>query len=477
MTLLAVGLSHRTAPVRLLEKAAVPAGEVGKVLDELLSADLAAQAATAELQAGHVDVGTVLGTAAVGTAVASRAVSGAAGSEAPVAEAVVLSTCNRVEVYADVSAFHAGVAEITNVLARVSGLPHDELTPHLYVHHDARAVAHLYTVVCGLDSMLVGEAQILGQVRAAFRTADEAGSVGRVLSALFRSALRLGKRVRTETGIDAAGASLVSVGVRLAAGPLGSLQGRPALLVGAGSTGALAGGVLRRAGVGPLVVANRGGERAERLAASLGGRATGLRRLADELAVADVVVCCTGAAGLMLRADAVAAAVRKRAGRPLFLLDLALPHDIDPAVRALPGVTLLDLDGLRDALEGQDAAADVEAVRLLVASEVRTFLAAQRAQRVAPTVVALRARAAEVVAYELDRLSARMPGLDPAARAEVGMTVSRVVDKLLHAPTVRVKQLAGGPGGDSYAAALRELFELDPSTAAAVSSLDVDELA
>ena len=301
--------------------------------------------------------------------------------------------------------------------------------------------------------------------------------MGRVLSALFRSALRLGKRVRTETGIDAAGASLVSVGVRLAAGPLGSLQGRPALLVGAGSTGALAGGVLRRAGVGPLVVANRGGERAERLAASLGGRATGLRRLADELAVADVVVCCTGAAGLMLRADAVAAAVRKRAGRPLFLLDLALPHDIDPAVRALPGVTLLDLDGLRDALEGQDAAADVEAVRLLVASEVRTFLAAQRAQRVAPTVVALRARAAEVVAYELDRLSARMPGLDPAARAEVGMTVSRVVDKLLHAPTVRVKQLAGGPGGDSYAAALRELFELDPSTAAAVSTLDVDELA
>ena len=208
--------------------------------------------------------------------------------------------------------------------------------------------------------------------------------------ALFRSALRLGKRVRTETGIDAAGASLVSVGVRLAAGPLGSLQGLPALLVGAGSTGALAGGVLRRAGVGQIVVANRGTERAERLASSLGGRATGLRHLADELAATDVVVCCTGATGLVLRADTVAAAVRRRAGRPLFLLDLALPHDIDPAVRALPGVTLLDLDGLRDALEGQDAAADVEAVRLLVASEVRTFLAAQRAQRVAPTVVALR---------------------------------------------------------------------------------------
>lgn len=468
MTLLAVGLSHRTASVPLLERAAVPADELGKVLEELLSADLAAQAATAELPAGAT---------AVGSAAVSQAVSGASASEAPIAEAVLLSTCNRVEVYADVSAFHAGVAEITNVLARSSGLPHEELTPHLYVHHDARAVAHLYTVVCGLDSMLVGEAQILGQVRAAFRTAGEAGSVGRELSALFRSALRLGKRVRTDTGIDAAGASLVSVGVRLAAGPLGSLQGRPALLVGAGSTGSLAGGELRRAGVGPVVVANRGADRAERLASGLGGRATGLRHLTDELANADVVVCCTGATGLVLRADAVAAAVRRRGGRPLFLLDLALPHDIDPAVRALPGVTLLDLDGLRDALDGQDAAADVEAVRLLVASEVRAFLAAQRAQRVAPTVVALRARAAEVVAYELDRLSARRPDLDPAARAEVEMTVSRVVDKLLHAPTVRVKQLAGGPGGDSYAAALRELFELDPNAAAAVSSLDADELA
>ena len=401
--------------------------------------------------------------------------SGAAGSEAPVAEAVVLATCNRVEVYADVSAFHAGVAEITNVLARASGLPHDELTPHLYVHHDARAVAHLYTVVCGLDSMLVGETQILGQVRAAFRTADEAGSVGRVLSALFRSALRLGKRVRTETGIDAAGASLVSVGVRLAAGPLGSLQGRPALLVGAGSTGALAAGCCGAPASGPSwwpteVASVRSASPPAWAAAR--DRAASPRRRAGSRRRRRVLHGRYGADAARGRSSR---AVRRRAGRPLFLLDLALPHDIDPAVRALPGVTLLDLDGLRDALEGQDAAADVEAVRLLVASEVRTFLAAQRAQRVAPTVVALRARAAEVVAYELDRLSARVPGLEPATRAEVEMTVGRVVDKLLHAPTVRVKQLAGGPGGDSYAAALRELFELDPSTAAAVSTLDVDE--
>ena len=364
MTLLAVGLSHRTAPVPLLEKAAVPADQVGKVLDELLSADLAAQAATAELQAAmRSGRGGEHGAGPAG----GRAVSGASASEAPVAEAVVLSTCNRVEVYADVSAFHAGVAEITNVLARASGLPHEELTPHLYVHHDARAVAHLYTVVCGLDSMLVGEAQILGQVRAAFRAAGEAGSVGRELSALFRSALRLGKRVRTETGIDAAGASLVSVGVRLAAGPLGSLQGRPALLVGAGSTGALAGGVLRRAGVGPIVVANRGGERAERLASILGGRATGLRQPRRRAG-------SRRRRRVLHRRDRVGAARgRGGRGRAQARRPAAVPARPGPAARHRSGgagAARGHPAGSGRAArrpEGQDAAADVEAVRLLVA--------------------------------------------------------------------------------------------------------------
>lgn len=430
MSVLVVGLNHRSAPVRLLERVALGGDDVPKALHELL-----------------------------------RGVA--------VREAVVLSTCNRVELYVDVERFHAGVGEASDVLSRLSGVPMEALADHLYVHYEDRAVQHLFTVGSGLESMVVGEAQILGQLRSAYAVAHAEGATGRVLHELFQHALRVGKRAHTETGIDRAGASLVSVGLEVGARALGTLRDRSVLVIGAGSMSALAGATLRRAGVAAVVVANRTADNAARLATSLDGRGIGLDDLETAIAAADVVVSSTGATGVMVPADLVSRAMRRRPDRPLFLLDLALPRDVDLAVREIPGVTLTDLEALRAVLDRAEAGRDVEAVRRIVAEEVGSFLAWQRSVRIAPTVVALRARAAEVVDAELLRLSGRLPDLDDRARAEVAVTVRRVVDKLLHAPTVRVKELAGAPGGDAYAEALRELFGLDPGAPALVTRADV----
>jgi glutamyl-tRNA reductase len=434
MSVLVVGLSHRSAPVDVLERTALPPDAVPKALREVMSCS-------------HVS------------------------------EALVLSTCNRVEIYASVDKFHGGVQQISESLCRTAGVPLDDLTPHLYVHYEDRAVQHLFAVACGLESMVVGEAQILGQVRVAFRVAQEEHAVGRTLGELVRQALRAGKRAHSETGIDRAGASLVSVGLDLAERTIGSLAGRSVVIVGAGSMGALAGTTLRRRGAGRIVVANRTVANGRRLAANLGGEAVELGALETAIADADLVVTSTGSVGTVVTADAVEAAVARRAGRPLFVLDLALPRDVDPAVRGLADVTLVDLDALRSVLDSAEAAADVEAVRRIVSEEVARFLSWQRSVQVAPTVAALRGKAATVVDSELARLMGRLPDLDAKARNEIATAMSRVVDKLLHAPTVRVKELADGPGGDAYAVALRELFGLDPSAPEAVARADlgVDE--
>ncbi|MFF7858119.1 glutamyl-tRNA reductase [Streptomyces sp. NPDC007904] len=549
MSLLVVGLSHRSAPVSVLERASLSADAQVKLLQDTVAAE-------------------------------------------PATEAAVLATCNRIELYADVDKFHAGVAELSTLLAQHSGVGLEELTPYLYVHYEDRAVHHLFSVACGLDSMVVGEGQILGQIKDSLARAQELHTAGRLINDLFQQALRVGKRAHSETGIDRAGQSLVTFGLEQLA--LGSAvenwaRGRKALVIGAGSMSSLAAATLARAGVAEVVVANRTPDRAERLAQILTegddtdvqARAVPMGSVPFELTRADVVVSCTGATGLVLTADVIAAGVESRTGeqpatepapavdtaplppasaggdegcpldlsavqpgfsvmgeaavagmdaatleqhaawaaggtldrreaarrgpeaeaeligalaatassvgriperrrpepvaeapRPepvLFLLDLAMPRDIDAAVHRLAGVRLVDIESLAEASADAPMAADVDQVRRIVSDEVAAFGAAQRAAHITPTVVALRSMAADVVAGEIARLEGRLPGLDDKHRAEITQTVRRVVDKLLHAPTVRVKQLAAEPGGAGYADALRTLFDLDPETVASVS--------
>ncbi|MEP6463395.1 MAG: glutamyl-tRNA reductase [Frankiaceae bacterium] len=419
MSLLTVGLSHRSAPVAVLERAALSTDATAKLLSYL--GDCL-----------HVD------------------------------EAVVLSTCNRIEVYAEASQFHAGGQEISELLSRASGLPPDRLSPYLYLHYGEGVVGHLFAVAAGLESMVVGESQILGQVRAAYRLARAEHSIGPGLGALFSHALRVGKRVHAETGIDAAGASVVAAALEQAVLGIGPLLGRRAVVVGAGSMGALAAALLHRAGVADLAIANRTTARAVRVAASYAGRPVALPSIPTEVAGADLLISSTGSTGVVLSAPEVADAMAQRPDRPLAVVDLALPHDVDPAVRDIAGVTMVDLASLGTVLGEASAGRDIAAARRIVADEVVAFGNGQRSAQVGPTVAALRAKAAAVVSAEVARLNARLPDLTAKERAEVGATVHRVVDKLLHAPSVRVKELAERPGGDGYAEALRDLFDLYP---------------
>jgi glutamyl-tRNA reductase len=422
MSLLAIGLSHQSTPVGLLEKVVIDGEAITKLLADLISAE-------------HVN------------------------------EALVLATCNRLEVHADVRKFHGGVQEVSDRLAAHTGVDLEVLTEHLYVHYEDRAVQHLFAVAAGLDSMVVGEQQILGQLRAALNLARAEHAVGRTLGSVVDTALRVGKRAHSETDIDRAGRSLVSVGIGIAPTAIGDLAGKTALVIGAGSMSSLAATELRARGIGRLSIVNRTPERAERLASRVDGRPLAMVALDSAIREADLVVSCTGAVGTVV----TAASLSDRGGRPVFVLDLALPRDVEPSAAALPGVTVANLDSLRDVLAGAAVEHDIEAVRHIVTDEVGSYLAKQRADRVAPTVVALRERAQQVVDAELTRLLGRLPQADEAVTRELRTTVERVVDKLLHAPTVRVKELAEEPGGDSYAEALQELFALDPSATEAVA--------
>jgi glutamyl-tRNA reductase len=456
VSMLVVGLSHKSAPVTTLERAAVAGDELDKLRHDVFHAE-------------HV------------------------------AGTFIVSSCNRVEIYAEVDKFHGGVSSIGELLARYSGIPLADLTPHLYVLYEDRAVQHLLAVACGLDSMVVGESQILGQVRQAVGRARQQGTLGRELSDLGTLALRVGKRAHAETGIDQAGPSLVSVGLRLAAARLPApgpqdapLRDGRVLIVGAGSMSALAAVTASRLGAAGIVVANRTPDNAVRLARIHGGTSAAMHEIPQHMQAADLVISCTGATGVVITRPMLEQVTQARtaAGRaPLVLLDLALPRDIEPAAATLPGVTLIDLDVIGAAAGQQDApdgapgdgladpagrAGDVAAVRAIVAGELAAQAAAAAAARVTPTVVALRAKAAEVVDTELTRLTGRLPGLDERALGEVGNTVRRVVDKLLHAPTVRVKELASAPGGDGYADALRVLFDIDQKAVEAVTCADVE---
>lgn len=421
MSVLVVGLSHNSAPVSLLERVALDGDGVQKMIHD-------------------------------------------ASACAHVTEATVIATCNRIELYAEVDRFHGSVEDLSRLLVDKAGESTEAMLPHLYVHYDDGAVSHLFKVAAGLDSMALGEGQILGQTREALRLGQELGTVGPALNVLFQQALRVGKRSRAETGIDRAAPSLVSAALERFGG---DLSGRRVVVLGAGAMAGLAVATVTRRGAGEVVVVNRTPERAEHLAREYAGRAALLADLDAELAAADLLVSCTGSTGIVVRAEQMRVATAD--GRPFGVIDLALPHDVDPAAAALDNVTLVNLTELAADVHGTEAAVEVEAVREIVSQEVAAFLAARRQASVTPTVVALRSMATSVVDAEMARLEGRLPDLDPRARAEILQTVRRVADKLLHEPTVRVRELANESGAVSYAAALAELFALDPEAVTAVT--------
>jgi glutamyl-tRNA reductase len=412
VNLLSVGASYRTADIGTLERLTIAADEVPGLLQKLVA-------------------------------------------QPYVGEAVVLSTCNRVEIFAAVSGFHGGLGDICNVLSVASGIPASELAGHLYVHYDEAAVRHSFRVSAGLDSMVVGEAQILGQLRDAYHAATEADSAGRLMHELMQQALRVGKRAHAETGIDKAGQSVVTAALEVAESHLGRLDGKSALVIGAGAMGALSVATLTRAGVGPLRVTNRSAARAERLAEAYGATAVRFDDLDAALRDVELVVSATAAT------EPVLTRARLEAAAPLVVLDLAVPRDVAPDATGVPGVTVIDIDSLAAHRRAMPAAAETAAVEQIVASEVDHFLAWLRGADIAPTVAALRTRAEDVVSAELRKLWSRRPDFTDEQRGDVSRTLHRVVQQLLHSPTVRVRQLAAEPGGDQYAALLRELFDLD----------------
>ena len=422
MNLLCVGASYRTADVATLERLAITPAELPGLLQRLVD-------------------------------------------QPYVGEAVVVSTCNRVEVYAAVSGFHGGLGDVCNVLAAHSGIGASELAGYLYVHYDEASVRHLFRVSTGLDSMVVGEAQILGQLRDAYHAATDADSAGRLLHELMQQALRVGKRAHAETGIDKAGQSVVTAALDMAEAQLSSLDGRSALVVGAGAMGALAVATLTRAGVGPLRITNRNRERADRLAEAYGATAVAFDDLPAALAEADIVITATASAEPVLSRALLAAAA------PLVVLDLAVPRDVAPDAGDLDGVAVIDIEGLAAGRRALPASAETAAVEQIVAGEVETFLGWLRGTDIAPTVAALRTRADDVVTAELRKLTARRPEFTEEQRADVSRTLHRVVQQLLHSPTVRVRQLAAEPGGDQYAALLRQLFDLDVPLATQVDAV------
>jgi glutamyl-tRNA reductase len=417
MTVLVVGISHRSAPIALLEQLAIDRDGTTKLVEDVLA-------------------------------------------NPHVSEAAAVVTCNRLEIYAAVDRFHGSVEDISQRLLAPASGDVEPLLPHLYVHYDDGAVSHLFRVAAGLDSMAVGEAQILGQTRVALARGQDHGSVGPVLNTLFQQALRVGKRVHAETGIDRAAPTLVSAGLDRAAPDLG---GRRVVVVGAGGMAGLAVATVVRRDAGEVVVVNRSRERGERLAGEYDARWAPLTDLAVEVAEADVVVACAGAVGLLLDRETVTAA-----GRPLALVDLALPHDIDPTVGDLPDVTLVTLADLAEDLRRSEVGSEVEAVRAIVTDEIEAFVSARRQAGVTPTVVALRSMATGVVESEMARLERRLPGLDETVRAELLQSLRRVTDKLVHQPTIRAKELADR-NAVSYSTALAELFALDPEAVDAMT--------
>lgn len=429
MSVLVVGMSHKSAPIDVLERVS-------------LDADAA-------LKLAHQAIETPF-----------------------VSEAIVVSTCNRVEVYVEAERFHGAVEEVSRLFADHALLDRESLVRHLYVHFDDAAVAHLFNVAAGMDSMVTGESQILGQVRRSLQSAQAEGTVGPALNALFQQALRIGKRGHAETGIDRLAPSVVSASLDLTDVAAHAKY----LVAGAGTMATLAVRTLIERGVRAdrIMVANRTYQRAYELVAAFGVGAVRWDSLDLELASADVLISCTGAAGVVFDRERIETALGSGA-RSMTIVDLALPRDVSHEVDALPGIALIDLQVLGSHATDPELAEDIAHVREIVEGEVASFLAAKSASRVTPTVVALRSMATDVVAAELDRLEARIGyRLADDDLAEVRSALRRVAEKLIHAPTVRVQELIDGPEGLTYADALADLFALDQARVDAVTTVGGD---
>ena len=376
-----------------------------------------------------------------------------------VSEAVVLSTCNRIEVYVFAETFHGAFQNVRDFLSEAAHIPPERFSDALYAHYESDALSHLFSVACGLDSAVLGEHEIQGQVKSAWETARLEGTCGTTLNAAFRHAAEVGKRARTETGISQHITSVSHAAVALAVEQLDGLNGRRLMVLGAGDMGEGMAVSLAKSGAAEVVVANRTTGRAEELAQRIGGRAVGLNEMSADLAVVDVLLTSTGASSLILEHCDVAEIMAQRANRPLLIVDVAVPRDVDPAAGELDGVTLLDMDDLRAFADRglRERRAELDRVRSIIDDELNRYLDYSSAREAAPLIAAFRTRAEVLRKEELDRHTG---GLSPAEREAVEAATRGIVGKLLHEPTVRLKDAAGSPRGDRLAEALRDLFDL-----------------
>ena len=420
MSVVVIGLNHRTMPLDLFERMTIDDAGLPKALHELVSFE-------------------------------------------NLSEAVVLSTCNRTEVYAVAERFHGAYHDIRNFFEDTAYLPPEEFVDHLYVHYDREAVRHLFAVTSGLDSAVVGEAEILGQVKTAWDKARTEETVGPVLNLLFRHAVETGKRARTDTAIGRGTVSVSQSAVEMAAERLGSLVGRRVLVLGAGEMAEGMAVALRTAGVDDVLVANRTWDRARALADRIAGRPVRLLDLPEAVADVDVLLTSTGASSIIVEHTDLAPAMAERPDRPLLIIDIAVPRDVDPAIGDLPGVTLLDMTDLRNFAQAglNRRSAEVEAVQTIVRDELERYVTATSARSAAPLVAALHRSAEAMRQRELERFRNRLEGLDDRQREAVEALTRGILAKVLHEPTVRLKDFAGTPKGDRLAEALRQLYDVD----------------
>jgi glutamyl-tRNA reductase len=419
MSIVVIGVNHRTSPVTLLEKVMVTGSGMADALRDL---------------SAHDDI----------------------------REVVVLSTCNRTEVYAIAERFHSAYTDILGFLCEKSGLVADEITPHLYSQFDDEAVVHLFEVAAGLDSAVLGETEIVGQVRQAWEFAMNEGASRSSLNLLFRHALEAGKRARTETGISRSTASMSHAAVEMSQDILGSLTGKRVLVVGAGEMGEGVAAALARAGAAHITVMNRTIERGEALAEKVGARVAQLEHLEIEITQSDLLLACTGAGNTIID-HALMSRARIGVETPLLIVDVALPRDVDPEVNNLDGVTLRDLDHLSEwAQRGLELrAAEVDQVRHIISEEVGRFTLDQAQRQAAPLVAQLREVVEAIRVGEVEKFDSRLAELD-AEQREIVETITRgIINKMLHTPSVRLREAAGTPQGERLSAAVRDLFNLD----------------